>query len=88
MSENDIEFLPYDRALKIVAAIQEEEDIDNKDRRILTVYNYEDKEVCWFDYEQVMDAVRAQNETSGKKPGKEEVQNYILHHIPTWALDI
>ncbi|MEE4240142.1 MAG: hypothetical protein V2I36_01655 [Desulfopila sp.] len=84
MSENDIRFLPYERALKIVAAIQEEEDIENKDRRILTVYNYEDKEVCWFDYEQVMEAVQ----TEGKKPGKEEVQDYILHHIPDWALDI
>ena len=92
MSENDIQFLSFERALKIVAAIQEEEDITNKDRRILTVYNYEDKEVCWFDYEQVIDAVQAQSETSGttsgKKPGKEEVQNYILHHIPIWALDI
>ncbi len=93
MSENDIQFLSYERALKIVAAIQEEEDIENKDRRILTVYNYEDKEVCWFDYEQVMEAVQqAQDKESGrqpgKKPGKEEVQNYILNHIPTWALDI
>jgi hypothetical protein len=84
MSENDITFLPYEEAVKIVAAIQEEEDIEQEDRRILTVYNHDDKEVCWFDYEQLMEAVQAE----GNRAGKEEVQNYILRHIPDWALDI
>lgn len=84
MSESDIRFLPYDDAVKIVAAIQEEEDIEVKDRRILTVYNYEDKEVCWFDFEQVMEAVQVE----GKTAGKEEVQEYILNHIPEWAKEI
>lgn len=84
MSENDIQFLSYERALKVVAAIQEEEDIENANKRILTVYNYEDREVCWFDYEQVIAALKEE----GKSVGKEEVQNYILHHIPDWATDI
>lgn len=84
MSESDIRFLPYEDAVKIVAAIQEEEDIEIKDRRILTVYNYDDKEVCWFDFEQVMEAVQAE----GKTAGKEEVQEYILNHIPEWAKEI
>lgn len=84
MSDNDIQFLSYEKALKIVAAIQEEEDIENADKRILTVYNYEDREVCWFDYEQVMTALKEE----GKSAGKEEVQDYILHRIPDWALDI
>lgn len=81
MSESDIRFLPYEDAVKIVAAIQEEEDIEVKDRRILTVYNYDDKEVCWFDFEQVMEAVQVE----GKTADKEEVQKYILDHIPEWA---
>jgi len=84
MSESDIRFLPYEDAVKVVAAIQEEEDIEVKDRRILTVYNHEDKEVCWFDFEQVMEAVQVE----GKKAGKEEVQEYILNHIPEWAKEI
>lgn len=83
MSDQEIEFLPYEEALKIVAAIQEEEDIHQKNRRILTVYNYDDEEVCWFDFDEVMAAV------GEVEPGqrKESVQNYILKRIPTWALD-
>jgi hypothetical protein len=84
MSEEAMEFLSYDEALKIVAAIQEEEDIHNENRRVLTVYNYEDRELCWFDFDEVMAAV-------GEVPAgerKQSVQDYILKHIPTWALDI
>ena len=84
MSDQKIEFLPYEEAVKIVAAIQEEEDIHQDNRRILTVYNHEDKEVCWFDFSEVMEAV------GEVEPGqrKESVQNYILNRIPTWARDI
>jgi hypothetical protein len=84
MSDNEIKFLSVAEALKIVAAIQEEEDIHNRDKQILTVYNYEDKEVCWFDFEEVMEAVKAE----GNPTGKSNVQDYILRHIPDWAKDI
>lgn len=81
MSENEIRFLSYQEALKVVAAIQEEEDIEHANRRILTVYDYDDREVCWFDYEEVMDDVVKE----GKTTSKEDVQDYILHRIPDWA---
>ena len=84
MSDEKIEFLSYEEAVKIVAAIQEEEDIHQNNKRILTVYNHDDKEICWFDYEETMADV-------GEVPAgerKESVQNYILNRIPTWALDI
>ena len=84
MSDQEIEFLAYQEALKLVAAIQEEEDIHNKDKRVLTVYNYDDRELCWFDYDEVMEAVG--DVEAGQR--KETVQNYILNRIPTWALDI
>ena len=84
MSDQEIEFLPYEEAVKIVAAIQEEEDIHQKNRRILTVYNYDDKEVCWFDFDEVMEAVGEVE--AGQR--KESVQNYILSRIPTWARDL
>ena len=84
MSEPKMEFLSYEEALKIVAAIQEEEDIHQKNRRILTVYNYDDREVCWFDFDEVMEAVGEVE--AGQR--KETVQNYILSRIPTWARDI
>ena len=84
MSDQEMEFLPYEEAVKIVAAIQEEEDIHQDNRRILTVYNHEDKEVCWFDFIEVMEAVGEVE--AGQR--KESVQNYILNRIPTWARDI
>ena len=84
MSDQKIEFLPYEEAVKIVAAIQEEEDIHQDNRRILTVYNHEDTEVCWFDFSEVMEAVGEVE--AGQR--KESVQNYILNRIPSWARDI
>ena len=84
MSDQKIEFLPYEEAVKIVAAIQEEEDIHQDNRRILTVYNHEDKEICWFDFLEVMEAVGEVE--AGQR--KESVQNYILNRIPSWARDI
>ena len=84
MSENEIKFLPFKQAASIVAAIQEEEDIHRQNRRILTVYNHDDKEICWFDYDELIATVGV----DAKKPDKEQVQDYVLHHIPDWALDI
>ena len=84
MSDQEITFLPYEEAAKLVAAIQEEEDIHRQDRRILTVYNKENKELCWFDYEDVIESI-------GEVPAgerKESVQNYILNRIPDWALTV
>jgi hypothetical protein len=83
MSQEEIKFLPVEEALKIVAAIQEEEDIHDKDKRILTVYSYDDEEICWFDFQEVMDAVKAE----GNPTGKSNVQDYVLRHIPDWAKD-
>lgn len=82
--DENIQYLPYDDAVKIVAAIQEEEDIDRPNHRILTVYNQDDKEICWFDFDEVMEAVSPFE----KSEEKEVVSEYILHHLPDWALDI
>jgi len=84
MSDQQIAFLSYEEAVKLVAAIQEEEDVHQKDTRILTVYNHEDKEICWFDYEETMAAVG--DVPAGER--KESVQKYILNRIPKWALDV
>ncbi|MCL7487896.1 MAG: hypothetical protein M8357_06960 [Desulfobulbaceae bacterium] len=85
MSQNEeVRFLPYEQAVKLVAAIQEEEDVDRPDHRVLTVYNHDDREICWFDFDEVMQAVAPVE----KSREKEEVSEYILHHLPDWALDI
>jgi hypothetical protein len=83
MSEEEVKFLSFQEAIGIVAAIQEEEDIQNPSRRILTVYNHDDVEICWFDYDELIEAVGP----VAKGELKEAVQNYILNHIPDWALD-
>ena len=84
MTEEKVKFLSLAEAAQVVGAIQEEEDIEQKDRRIFTVYNRDNKELCWFDYNEVMVEV----EDVSKADRQEAVQNYILSHIPDWALEI
>ncbi|MDY0391649.1 MAG: hypothetical protein RBQ88_12165 [Desulfobulbus oligotrophicus] len=84
MSDDKLRFLPYDEAVRLVAAIQEEEDIDEPDHRILTVYSVQDKELCWFDFDEVMHAVGV-NEADAA--AKEKVTEYVLRHIPGWVLE-
>ena len=83
MSEETIKYLSIEEASRLVGAIQEEEDIERLDKRILTVYSKDDVELCWFDFEEVMAAVG--NVEAGER--KAAVHNYILHHIPDWAKD-
>ena len=81
MSEEDIKFLSPAEAVKLVGAIQEEEDIEQPDRRILTVYSKDDRELCWFDFAEVMADVGA----GPADERKEAVHNYIINHIPDWV---
>ena len=85
MSDQDIRYLSYEEAIKIVGAIQEEEHPVDSNRRIFTVYDQHDKEICWFDAEDTIAIV-----APGKvNPKKEEIQtlveDYILNHIPDWS---
>ena len=84
MSNDEVRFLPFAEAVDIVGAIQEEEDIEDPNHRIFTVYSKEDKELCWFDFDEV---VRDVQPAKGDK-GKEEVTDYILHRIPDWVLEL
>lgn len=83
MSE-EVKYLPFQEARALVAAIQEEENIHKNDRRILTVYNHDNRELCWFDFEDLDEAVGE----VPKDQQKEAYQDYVLKHIPEWALDI
>ena len=84
MSNDEVRFLPFAEAVNIVGAIQEEEDIEDTDHRIFTVYSKGDKELCWFDFDEVVQDVQP---AKGDK-GKEEVTDYILHRIPDWVLEL
>lgn len=87
MSSDETRFLPYETAVSLVGAIQEEEHIHDANRRILTVYDRQNREICWFDYADTI-AIAAPGTAKPKKELiLEQVQDYILHHIPEWALD-
>ena len=81
MSEEEITFLSFHEAARLVGAIQEEEDVDRPEKRVLMVYSKDDRELCWFDFEETLAAVGPVE----KGQLKEAVQDYILHHIPDWA---
>ncbi len=84
MSGEEIKYISYQEAVKLVGAIQEEEDIHRTNKRIFTVYSKDDKELCWFDFEEVLADVGEVE--AGER--KESVQRYILSHIPDWVLDL
>lgn len=84
MNDDEIIFLSYDEAMKIVGAIQEEEDIEVANKRILTVYSKDDRELCWFDFEEVMAGVGEVE--AGER--KEAVHHYILSRIPDWVKEL
>ncbi len=84
MSNEEIEFLTVAEAAQLVGAIQEEEDIEVANRRIFTVYSKDNKELCWFDFNEVKNDVG--NVEAGER--KEAVQAYILQRIPVWVKEL
>ncbi|RWX50129.1 hypothetical protein VU01_10295 [Candidatus Electrothrix marina] len=84
MSNDEVRFLPFEEAVNVVGAIQEEEDVDDPNHRIFTVYSKEDRELCWFDFNEVVQDVKPTKDDKGR----EQVTNYILHRIPEWVLDL
>ena len=84
MSDQQITYLPYDKAIKTVSAIQEEEHPYENNRRIFTVYDTKGHEVCWFDAEETI-AIVAPGRLNPKKAEIQPlVEDYILNHIPDW----
>ena len=85
MSDQQPTYLPYEQALKIVGAIQEEEHPHELNRRIFTVYSINSKELCWFDAEETI-AIVAPGKVNPKKTNIQPlVEEYILNHIPDWS---
>jgi len=85
MSEEQITYLPYDQAVKIVGAIQEEEHPQELNKRIFTVYDSNNKEICWFDADDTI-AIVTPGEVNPKKAEVQPlVEEYILQHIPDWS---
>ncbi|TBV82278.1 MAG: hypothetical protein EYX74_03145 [Desulfobulbaceae bacterium] len=84
--ENQV--MPYQEALKIVGAVMEEEHIKEPGRRILTVYDGQNRELCWFDAEEIMNELSQQEGGLPKKAEEIKVKavDLVLHQIPVWAV--
>ncbi len=92
MSEDQVNFISYEEAAKIVANVVEEEHIREKDRRILTVYAKDGRELCWFDAEEVISEVGGkQREVKPFEQERDDVKKaaveYVMHRIPDWCLE-
>jgi len=89
MMNEEITFLPYEEAKQLVGNVIEEEHIHELNRRILTAYDQEGRELCWFDAEEVLTEVGGQPKKKASDHENDEVKmaavDYILHRIPSWA---
>ena len=88
MSE-EVKCISYEMAQKIVGAVMEEEHLHEPERRILTVYDKKDKEICWYDAEDIMKEM-AESEGGIPKNGDEmkaKAVEIIMHQIPEWAVE-
>jgi DNA-directed RNA polymerase subunit F len=74
----ELRYLPYEEAKKLVSDIVEMEHPTDDGRRIFNVYNQRGESVCWFDADEVEDEIDAEE--------FEEVKEHILHFIPEWAV--
>ena len=84
MSE-EIKFVPYAVAKKIVGEIVDEEHLHESDRRVMTVYDVDGRELCWFDTAEIMtDLAITKTDTDEAKAAAVE---YALNHIPVWAVE-
>ena len=87
----EVTFLPYEEAKKIVGNVIEEEHVYEDNRRILTVYDVNGRELCWYDAEEVLAEVGGGRKKRPTDQEREEVKmaavEYVLHRIPDWVLD-
>lgn len=85
----EAEFVPYELAKKIVGAVMEEEHLHEPNRRVLTVYDLKNREICWFDAEEILSELAANEGGLPKKQDdvKAAAVELILHQIPAWAVE-
>lgn len=83
----EVKFIPYEQAVKIVGNVIEEEHVYEKNRRILTVYDKQEKELCWFDAEEILAEVKQGNNIKESDEVKQAAVDLILHQIPEWVIE-
>lgn len=86
----EVIFIPYDEARRLVGNVIEEEHLHESNRRILTAYDQQGRELCWFDAEEVLLEVGGRPKKKATDHESEEVKlaavEYVLHRIPNWVL--
>ena len=85
MSE-EIKFIPYEVALKLIGNVIEEEHIHELDRRILTVYDKQGNELCWYDAEEILAEAKPDNPKDQDSIKRAAVE-VIMHQIPVWVME-
>lgn len=89
MGQEESLCIPYELAKKIVGGVMEEEHLHEANRRVLTVYDTNEQEICWFDAGEIMEEMAA---TEGGIPRNEDEMKakaveLILRQIPRWAVE-
>ena len=88
---DEVSFLPFDKAKKMVGNVIEEEHLRENNRRILTVYDLNGQELCWFDAEEVMAAVGVDPNKKLNEQQQEDFKiaavDYVLNRIPDWVIE-
>ncbi|MDA8159869.1 MAG: hypothetical protein M0T76_03995 [Desulfobacteraceae bacterium] len=86
---DEINFIPYEEAKRLVGNVIEEEHIHEPNRRILTAYDLQGRELCWFDADEVLLSVGGKPKQRPTDHESDELKiaavEYILHRIPDWA---
>lgn len=81
----EIKFVPYEVARKIVSEIVDEEHLHEANRRVMTVYDIDGQELCWFDTAEIMaDLGISKTDT---EQAKEAAIEYAFNHIPVWSVE-
>lgn len=88
---DEVNFLPYEQAKKLVGNVIEEEHLREDNRRILTVYDLKGKELCWFDAEEVLAEVGFDPNKKMNDQQQEDLKiaavEYVLNRIPDWVIE-
>ena len=78
MADQDVKFIPFEVAQKVIGSVMEEEHPREDNRRVLSVYDINNRQLCWFDHDDIMAEVESKT--------KEAAVEHIMHHIPVWAV--
>ncbi|MEN8143112.1 MAG: hypothetical protein ABFQ82_05895 [Thermodesulfobacteriota bacterium] len=81
----EVKFVPYEVAKKIVSEIVDEEHLHEANRRIMTVYDIDGQELCWFDTEEIIAELGITKPNTDE--AKEAAVEYAFHHIPVWSVE-